>query len=416
LGIVYEINEASRGSLIPGRQVNQLSGTVLFGVLAVVSLGASSVSPPLTLVIEKRDPNGYPLNPRWAYQLEDGVIPSVGYDTNHCPIGDAAVDSKPCPSTSPLLSTAEICNFFRQNGALSDFGRNCTADKVTIDERPKPMLYFSSGFVAFACYYLDDVGLVPTSVHGHIDWEPVTYTGTLRFSDSNQVGDHGPRFLGLFPMGDGDLDFMLEPEDHQSGLLAGNRSAQRVGLEGNDGMTVEINIPEVLPSITALPYWKRFSENLEYEIVASATPSPAPAVVIGLLNVDTKHYSHTELHPVYGLAVLDQDARGNKAWDLFARDWGYGGGCSASPHPLSPDSPDHQKLRFILDIPKQYGIDQSNSFGSSHSESSWDTPVLIESGKAAVAANLQSSGKRSIEWYHLALRRLEKSMSEAQSR
>ncbi len=389
--------------------------SVGFLATAIAGLGAAAASrPPLTLVIEQHDLNGYPLNAKWAYQVDGGPIPSAGFNTSHCPVGDASVDSSPCPGTSPLLSATEVCNFFKHDGALPAFGAGCTTDPVAIDERPTPSLLFSSGFVAFACYYLDNADLMPPSVHGHIDWQPATYTGTLRYSDSNQVGDHGPHFFfGLLPSGDGDLDFMLEPDDHQSGLLAGNRSAQRVGLEGNDGMTVELNIPEVLAKTTALPYWKRFSENLQYEVVASATPSPSPAVVIGLLNVDTKHYAHTELHPVYGLAILDQGSGGRKAWDIFARDWGYGGGCSASRHPLIPLE---HKLRFTLWIPEKYGLDLAKSFGSSLNEQPWDTPISIGPDHVLVAsARFRSPSERAVQWYHLALRRLNRS-SEAQPR
>jgi|SRR5580700_151768 hypothetical protein len=373
-------------------------------LVAAATLGATVPSPsPLTLVAPTTDPNGYPFNPMWAYQAAGFVSdPKVMYSQNHCPLGDAPEDADPCPMTSSLLPAAPVCNYFQHDGSTPYFG-NCTSDNVQIDERT-PTFMYAAGFVAFGCYNFDLQDLQWSSVHGHVNWGPATYEGTLRFSDSNQVGDHGPRALGLLPIGDGDVDFMLEPTDHYSGLLAGNRTAARVGLPGNDGMTIEMNIPEVLPKISALPYWHDFQENQEHEVAESATPSPAPAVVIGLLGVDTKHGAHAELHPVYGLAVLYRDGKG-AAWNIFARNWGYEGGCSASPHSLGAPGKGSQRagtLAFKLNV-SGYSLDLHNSKGSSTDGEMWESPKLLGNEKALVTVHLETEQNNNIAWYQLAL-------------
>jgi hypothetical protein len=247
----------------------------------------------------------------------------------------------PCGTGTPLPA----CNHFLFDDLANGFNK-CTADKIYVDERPRPSWWFASGFVTFACYYekegvQDSQDLLPPSVHGHVDWRPVTYSVDLRFSDSNEVGGDGPRWprwLQILPAGDGDLDVMLEPEDHFSGLLGGNRTVHHVGEGGNDGMTVELNIPEVLPRLNSLPYWSYVSTHLDELARAANTPAPRKAIVIGLLGIETKHLNHTELHPVYGIALASKKNKDTVEWELFARNWGYEGGCSASPHPLTAPS------------------------------------------------------------------------------
>ena len=56
------------------------------------------------------------------------------------------------------------------------------------------------------------------------------------------------------------------------------------------------------------------------------------AKVIGLLNFDNEHFgsegAHTELHPIYLMAVLTQEDAATQTWSFFARDYGDQGGCS----------------------------------------------------------------------------------------
>lgn len=356
----------------------------------------------LTLVIAQRDPNGLPFDPHWAYQdLSPAERAGALYADNHCPSADPKAD-RSC--SGRLLFADRACNHFVPDGTTPTFN-GCTSDPVSIDERPHPSLLFSSGILAFACYYLTDgpEELVPASVHGHIDWQPVTFDGTLRFSDANVVGrDAGPRapdFLKVLPIGDGDLDFMLEPSDGYSGLLAGNRTASHIGMLGNDGLTVEINSSEVQPELAALPWWSSLMERLRQYARRTAQLAPMPAIVVGMFGIDTKHLSHTELHPVFGLAVESARTENTEVWDVFARSWGYEGSCSNALHVLEGANGPLGRLTFTLPVPAGYTIDASAS--SANDATAWTSSRT--GANMTVTARLAPPSQREIVWYHLVL-------------
>jgi hypothetical protein len=367
-------------------------------------LGAGGTPAPLTLVAAQRDANGYPLDPHWAYQeLPDASRAGPLYVENHCPSEDTSADH---PCAGRLLLADRACGNFVPQGASPSFD-GCTTDRVTVDERPRPALWFFSGTIAYACYHLIDgpEELLPGSVHGHIDWGPATFDGTLRFSDSNAVGsDDGPRgpsFLKILPIGDGDLDFMLEPLDGQAGLLAGNRTASHVGMLGNDGLTIEMNLPEVLDPISGSPFWSSFAQHLPQYARRVQTLPPMPAIVIGLFGIDTKHLSHTELHPVYGLAVETQNTASVRVWDVFARNWGYEGSCSSALHVLEQGDEPARQLTFTLAGSQGYTPDMQASYGND--AGSWSVAGSPET--IALTARLSAPSQRAIAWYHLVLRR-----------
>lgn len=379
-------------------------------VLGIACAGAQSMPqplPPLNLEFRTTDPNGYPFNPYWTYQ-SPSYRPNrdARYTGNHCPQANRLEDAL---CVGSLLDAGYSCNRFHERSGDPDFN-GCTTDSIKIDERPRRAL-LAAGLVAFACENLDTVDLDRASVHGHINWRTVTYEGQIRYSDSNAIGGRGPHAFLLIPIGDGDLDFMLEPKDHRSGLLAGNRTAAHVGQDGNDGLTVEMNIPELLPRLQALPFW-RYALDALNNGTSAASPAPAfSAVVTGVLGIDSKHIAHTELHPVYGIAVLYRDNNGTTSWDVFARDWGFEGGCSASPHPLYTAGASGS-LAFNLEIPDGYVADLQNSASSSAVGARWESPQPLGHGQELLRAHLASSEIRPVAWYRLELRRLKQESTE----
>jgi hypothetical protein len=74
----------------------------------------------------------------------------------------------------------------------------------------------------------------------------------------------------------------------------------------------------------------------------------ANVAIVGILGIDCEHECHSELHPVYAMAVRanDPDATPNvETWMLFARNWGNEGSCSHKGHPLSKD---RKQLHLII--------------------------------------------------------------------
>src|SRR2546425_13223191 len=67
---------------------------------------------------------------------------------------------------------------------------------------------------------------------------------------------------------------------------------------------------------------------------------PGRAIVTGLFNLDAVHQGHSELHPVYSIAILvaeDTSAARDvikQRWALMARDRGNEGNCATGVVPL----------------------------------------------------------------------------------
>jgi hypothetical protein len=142
-------------------------------------------------------------------------------------------------------------------------------------------------------------------IHGHVNWGPATYKGTVVW-DGLAV-DH-------------DQNFLLVPMDGSSQSKAGLTT-------GNDkNIELEFNTRETLQAVEPLsPFWERLkrgdlTRQEEYH----------RGVVIGLLNLDCVHLCKSELHPVYAIAVLTNidPTHQTDTWELFVRNWGNQGECS----------------------------------------------------------------------------------------
>lgn len=336
--------------------------------LCAVTTVAAVCSAPLDLVTQQSDPNGYPLNPVWEYQSQN---PSAS-TTQH-----------------NLLKAENVCNKFREQNSKPDFSGCTSYDKLSIDERPRDALFPPLAFACNNTFRLVDgvEDLRLWSVHGHINWMPVTYEGLLRFAN-------------FAP--DGDVDFMLEPDDHYSGLLAGNRT------HDNDGISVEINRVEVFPRLSSSAMWFNLPRLLRTE--NSPLNHPLRTIVVGQFGIDTKHLAHTELHPVYGLAIQTERDDGHSQrifWDLFARNWGYEGACSSALHILNSASTPRAASSLAFNLRAtwnagSYTLDSSKTAGTMlDGNLSW-TINHVKDG-LLVTASLQKPDERSIAWLHLEL-------------
>ena len=159
-----------------------------------------------------------------------------------------------------------------------------------------------------------------------MNYGPATYTGRI------STVRRGPVHIAR----DGDAEFFLEPDGGGPVLSqpAGTKYHGLIGLEFSTAETIRW---------FRTPWWRRFPfRQVSYRPYASLLgnlrrhpgeigPFPAlerrPGSVIGLLGLDNAHDEHTELHPVYAVAVQTETAPERETWQVFARSWGTGGDC-----------------------------------------------------------------------------------------
>jgi hypothetical protein len=162
---------------------------------------------------------------------------------------------------------------------------------------------------------------------GHVNWFPIAYEGHLCWQDH-----HG----GLF--GDDDYNFRVLRPDHALQTMVSPA-----------WILAEFDSDETVDHFDALPWWHRFHDLVDAEGPhgSSAVQSEIcgkRAYVIGLVGFDTMHGGHSELHPVYSIAIHTNDAPADDTWVFFVRNWGDQGGCAHGDYQL--DSPNPISLFF----------------------------------------------------------------------
>ena len=285
-------------------------GIAVAAMLVIGSPNAGKTSPPqgtMDLTWTELDANGFPLDPDWYGQA--GRV--------H---GTAA---------QPDIDAGAACDYFDNHGGRLRI-KGCTTQPVEVDER-RPFRGALPDLLGYACRFVRDrrEQLGRDSVYGHINWQVATYTGRVSFEDFQD-----PRISPAHPVpGDGDLDFTLKRADHRGYVRANS-------LQEDPGIVLEANRHELGALDT--PWWSAFRRAFENEgHSSSARPllRDAPAVAIGLLGIDTKHGTHTELHPLY--ALFARTSAGGvlpEHWVFFARDRGHEGACSSHEHFLGRSS------------------------------------------------------------------------------
>jgi hypothetical protein len=247
----------------------------------------------LTLELSRYDRNQLPLNPDWVRHARPDVCRACGgFRLEPRPGGGKGVallrDPK-CTLQRPSVDASE--------GVLCP-GRRC----------PGPVRGKTLG--------------------GHVNWGPATFTG--RVSAPWDESGHVNR--------DGDLELVFEP-DGAAGSVATpppGRYAGRLELEFESGRTARW---------FRTPFWRRLPfRKKSFGVVASylgtvrrhesATgPVPVlrhrPATAIGLLGVDNLHEVHSELHPLYAIAIQIEESPTRQRWVAFARRGGMEGECGS---------------------------------------------------------------------------------------
>jgi hypothetical protein len=300
--------------------------------------GAFELLPQLhTPASPQDDANCFLLNPQWGWQIDNPVV-----------------DGKLSLDNFPDSISSKVCN--------EDFS-NCVGDNhpPQKDEPPKllcPMCSFGQKN--------------HLRIHGHYNWFPATYTGTICFHN--------------FSYPDLDYTFSLKP-DGRAGLTRWNAPSEKDEDKqktcGPDGH--QLCIPQVFHvEFDSRETVERFRTKDWTDFRADASPCNVVqikscnqdkarkqiqlkrAVVIGLVGLDSVHNIYSELHPVYAIAIeMNPGTRApngtikNNTWLIFARNDGYEGACSVSSHPLvkSPDSlTPLENLKLLIPPPQGMAV------------------------------------------------------------
>jgi hypothetical protein len=256
------------------------------------------------------DPNGFPLNPRWNWQRDNPGVPS-----------------------------AALCHYFTNNNE-PDFG-DCT-NQTDLSMVDKPV-----DFDEFICSLETTKGF-----HGHLNWFPATFTGTLSFGDHNFDDDYYLA-LGTDLNSDGKADGLA--------CISGDQDPPR------DTLHTEFNADETITHFQT-PWWKSFrdavdaSEEAASELSRCPSPDaepggtpcdpalvaslkeaiakpkkmltyndgkPVQAIMTGLFGLDFEHGGgKSELHPVYAMAANVKEDPADNVWTIFVRNTGNEGYCS----------------------------------------------------------------------------------------
>jgi hypothetical protein len=227
------------------------------------------------------DDNLFPLNPDWGYQLTNGTPPD------------------------PL----QLCGGLL-HGPFYLGSPGCSNEATNLD-RPG-----SHTLAAFFC----PRGRKPrASIHGHINWEPATYTGSLRWDTHSTPGTDDEYSLDLATPGG-------------AGTTVNNAA-------GN--IHIEFDSDETIDAFDDNAWWRGFHQDVHLDDVyhtheASNYVDGDFAIVTGLIGLDTAHSPAAESHPVWIIAI--QTTRqlalrgGIDRWAFFVRNWGDEGYCSDQTH------------------------------------------------------------------------------------
>lgn len=234
------------------------------------------------------------------------------YDANGLPKNPAWQWEKTHPGTHP--DPIALCSGFPYwNPSDTSLGVGFGNPPCTTQS---PSLNTPSGFNNALC----TSGASSGHLHGHLNWWPVTVTGSILWVD-HKDWTH---------LGDDDYDFTLTP-DSGTGLTTNN--SHLGGVPTNPQVyTVEFDSDETVDHIDR-GWWNDFHNAVDSNDGKSGGPAGAmidghQTIIIGLLGLDSEHGAYSELHPVYGMAIHVKDDPRDDTWALLVRNWGDEGFCS----------------------------------------------------------------------------------------
>ncbi len=224
--------------------------------------------------------------------------------------------------------SSEECNRFPNTGDNTQFGNPpCTSQRPTVDE--------PTGVASVICHCNHPLD---GTVHGHVNWFNVTYTGNIWFQD----------WQGSF-YEDDDIDMLALTNNHFGVLNTNDRIPQQIGIEFKFEETIKL---------FNTPWWNQFKSNLNDNTVGweriKQSIDGKPVIFTGLFGIDNQHDTRTEIHPTHFLAIKYFDSPSQEKWAFFARNWGNEGYCSQDYHGLSLSN-------YYFFIPNALDIESGNS-------------------------------------------------------
>jgi hypothetical protein len=151
---------------------------------------------------------------------------------------------------------------------------------------------------------------------GHWNWFPVEYEGVVTW------GGHSNSWYD-------DDDYYMVVKRNDRSLETASR----------DGLHVEFDSDETVDYWDDThTWWDDFHHNYvdNGDQAAQVRIGGKFAVVIGLLGLDSQHDVHSELNPVFAMAVHTQDEPARDQWAFFLKNWGNEGFCGDNEEYLSP--------------------------------------------------------------------------------
>jgi hypothetical protein len=237
----------------------------------------SGTPAPFDLVSDDYDDNLIPLNPSWGYaKTHNGQAPAP----EGCPSlpGDGipyAPDRPPCTSSTTLTSLDD-------STIWSNLG----------------------------------AGRLPAGCGPHGNWGPATYTGYIEFESHAD------------PVEDDDYSWYLYPPNG-NGLTA-----------GRDNLEPEFNSHETIEFFSSL-WWTNFRDAVNRsdldgkQMLIESNGQRKFAIITGLMGLDFEHGIHSELHPIFAMAIrVKDDDPSDEHWAMFVRRFGDEGFCSSHQHYL----------------------------------------------------------------------------------
>jgi hypothetical protein len=268
---------------------------------------APSIQPPkedFTLVWDKEDANGGPLDPYWGLEKIQNEIPPR----------EQGQHPYPCE--------------------LDPYAGKCTENKGIVKDAP-----------LFPNSVICKIGNLTAPFDGHADWVVATQQGCVDWEGHTPDDDYNFR---LFP-----------PDPNRSGLTKNN--GQFIGLEFDFAETL-VNAQlqtwtEVRDEVVQEDNGQDSRQaEIGHWLNPSSTEKPPVnprAAVVGIFGLDCEHGCKSEVHPVLAFAVEIKADPNDDTWVLFVRNWGTGGYCSQYRHLVN--FPNNQLSILLVDDPGSGG-------------------------------------------------------------
>lgn len=257
------------------------------------------------------DPNGFPLNPQWRWQLyhPESNPPNKNTDTPQAAMCHHF-------SASQVLNTPQGPMEF----VVPSFS-DCTDETDQVNT--------PNGWNADVCSSGAGSGF-----SGHLNW----FTTTFGTAPGNPPSSGGSFSFGDHNTWDDDYDNSLS-------IDYGTVPAYPAMMNGRGSQHVEFDSDETIDYFST-PWWNLFHSAVDCftagpdpgaSTVPCAPPSPqamlydAPSIVTGMFGVDCEHDGcKSEIHPVFTLAAHVFDSPDNDTWAMFLRNTGDEGYCSSA--------------------------------------------------------------------------------------